>query len=58
MSPGRVRELITLQAIHHGRRDDYVDSLTLAARPLTRPRSEAGPPGLLRVRRDRGWWGP
>ncbi len=42
----------------HARRDDFVDSLALAARPLTRPRSEPGPPGLLRVRRDTGWWGP
>ncbi len=42
----------------HGDRDDHVDSLALAARPLTRLRSEPGPPGLLRVRRDMGWWGP
>ncbi len=42
----------------HGGRDDHVDSLALAARPLTRPRSEPGPPGLLRIPRTGGWWGP
>ena len=46
----------------HARRDDHVDSLALAARTFTRPRSEPGPPGVLRVRRayplSGGWWGP
>ncbi len=46
--------------LHHadGGHDDYPDSLALATRPLTRPRSEGGPPCVLRVRRDTGWWGP
>ncbi len=53
-----MRDLIMLQSSHHVGCDDHVDSLALAARPLTRPRSEPGPPGVLRVRSLGGWWGP
>ncbi len=42
----------------HGERDDLVDALGLAVTAAWRGRYEPGPPGLLRVRRDTGWWGP